>query len=1306
MLQGSLVKLKHTCNSSKNIRTGKYRTYLMVLYEHEAIHFSFSRTSKSSIIQGFKQLISMVKTVGLLPPSVDSSLWISGLTSDWFIVFDNADSDAQVIKDFIPSGRNLKSIQIIRIESLSLICVNEMDDDFIHLLLKCGRLESAIGGHPGPVNNIDHAFGLHPLVIINQEGVYMQANKCTAEYLELFAWHYQGTSGRKEIIELVLRGADVNAQGGVGNALIYLIQSELYCVHHASSWCNSQEIIELLLEREADMDAQGGHLSHGNALQAASNDGHKEIVLVLLERGTNLNVNAQGGFYGNALQAASHKNHKEIVQVLLERGVDVNVPGGFYGNALQAASHENQKEIIQVLLERGADVNVQGGFYGNALQAASYKGHKEIVQLLLERGVDVNAQGGLLKEVEFMATNNYAPAAQSEIKFFAFLHNDADVNTQCREYGNTLQAQASASCNGHVEVVRHLLDKGEDVNLHAQEGLHGNLLQEASSEGQIVRLFRLLNKGAGVHTQSGEYGNALQAASYNGHVEIVRHLLDKGEDENAQEGLHGNAKLQVASSGGHTEILRPLLDKSAAVNTWDGEYGNALEGALYIGHVEIARQLLDKGEDVNTQERLYGNAALQTSSSEDHAEIVQLLKLDRGADVNDTFGKALHAASQNGHIQVEIVRLLLDNGADLNVEGGHYAGSPLQAGSFSGHIEGVKPLLLEKGAYVNLADGLFDSAFPLIKEECNGMYTIHPLMHMWSRKRLSKTSVENYGLKARALIIASESIYRKQGRLDETEMLEVDIMNARKAKLGSDHLDTLTSMANLALTYSNQGRWDEAEKLEVDIMNAKKAKLGSDHLGTLASMANLALIYSHQGRWDEAEKLEVDIMNAKKAKLGSNHLGTLTSMANLAFTHSNQGRWDEAEKLQVDIMNASKEKLGSDHPDTLTSTANLAFSYQSMRMWTEAEKLQMEITEARILRVGEEHLDVLVSKNNLARILYLQGKFEEAELLQSHLAKIAGDKFGEKDPLSLIFRSDLASTLSKLGKLDEAEELERHLLENAKGLYGMDHPYTLVFACNLAETLLKQKKLEEAEELAVHGLKIARAIFDPDHMDEAHFLMGILGLVYHEQGKLDEAEKLQVSIVETSKQSESNMGGHGGIRLMDGLISMNNLVLTYQKQGKWEEAEKLQLQVVETSKSKLGPDHPNTLSMMENLLMMYWQQKKLSQSKSLAIHIMEAKTTKLGPEHPESLWAIFNLGMVNQNMGNIYHAEKLVAHALKGMKKQLGNEHPDTQQMIKARIRLLIQLVIVDVIDILKTICKLESLQVFICYYILTWLFG
>ncbi|EGU86437.1 hypothetical protein FOXB_03045 [Fusarium oxysporum f. sp. conglutinans Fo5176] len=190
-----------------------------------------------------------------------------------------------------------------------------------------------------------------------------------------------------------------------------------------------KETVRVLLSTDKNVNATGG--SYGNALQAASLNGHKEI---------KADVNAQGGYFGNALQAASDGGHEEVVRMLLDKGADVNAQGGICGNSLQAASFQGHKEIIRLLLDEGADVNAQGGEYGTALGAASYEGHKEIVRLLLDEGADVNAQGG--------------------------------------KYGTALYA---ASYEGHKEVVRLLLDKGADV--HAQCGEYNTALQVASARG-------------------------------------------------------------------------------------------------------------------------------------------------------------------------------------------------------------------------------------------------------------------------------------------------------------------------------------------------------------------------------------------------------------------------------------------------------------------------------------------------------------------------------------------------------------------------------------------------------------------------------------------------------------------------------------------------------------------------------------------------------------------------------------------------------------------------------------------------------
>ena len=45
-------------------------------------------------------------------------------------------------------------------------------------------------------------------------------------------------------------------------------------------------------------------------------------------------VNAEGRYYGNALQAASAEGHEIVVQLLLQKGADLNAQDGDYGNAL------------------------------------------------------------------------------------------------------------------------------------------------------------------------------------------------------------------------------------------------------------------------------------------------------------------------------------------------------------------------------------------------------------------------------------------------------------------------------------------------------------------------------------------------------------------------------------------------------------------------------------------------------------------------------------------------------------------------------------------------------------------------------------------------------------------------------------------------------------------------------------------------------------------------------------------------------------------------------------------------------------
>ena len=189
--------------------------------------------------------------------------------------------------------------------------------------------------------------------------------------------------------------------------------------------------------------------------------------------------------------------------------------------------------------------------------------------------------------------------------------------------------------------------------------------------------------------------------------------------------------------------------------------------------------------------------------------------------------------------------------------------------------------------------------------------------------------------------------YNSQRKLNKAEQLEVQVMNMRKKLLGLEHPDTLKSMGNLASTYRDQGKWNEAEQLELQVIDMRKKLLGLEHPDTIMCMGNLASTYSYQRKWNEAEQLQVQVMDMIKKLLGPKHPNTLICMGNLASIYSGQGKWNEAEQLQVQLMDMIKELFGPEHPHTLICMGNLAVIYHNQEKWDEAEQLLAQVMNIR-----------------------------------------------------------------------------------------------------------------------------------------------------------------------------------------------------------------------------------------------------------------------------------------------------------------------------------------------------------------------
>ena len=69
--------------------------------------------------------------------------------------------------------------------------------------------------------------------------------------------------------------------------------------------------------------------------------------------------------------------------------------------------------------------------------------------------------------------------------------------------------------------------------------------------------------------------------------------------------------------------------------------------------------------------------------------------------------------------------------------------------------------------------------------------------------------------------------------------MEVQVLEARKIRLGEDHLDTLMSMNNLAVTWRSLGRRKDAVDLMQTCAELRALSLGENHPYTKSSLEAL-----------------------------------------------------------------------------------------------------------------------------------------------------------------------------------------------------------------------------------------------------------------------------------------------------------------------------------------------------------------------------------------------------------------------------------------------------------------------------------
>jgi ankyrin repeat protein len=389
------------------------------------------------------------------------------------------------------------------------------------------------------------------------------------------------------------------------------------------------------------------------------------------------------------------------------------------GSALVSAVRTSNCKLVRLILDAGACPNNKD--WSKSLPLTDAR-NVDVARLLLKAGADIDAKALFLGIDGFFTVAHALTVAigSRNIALVRYLiEKGTDVNLHLGFKGEEYSATMLAVESGIIEILQMLLQAGSRPDEVSE--IHRSRITPLQKAGTRP------NEASKIHYKT---MTPLQMAAAIGDIKAVRLLIKYGGDVNAPAfGTSGATALQAAVSQGDVEMTKTLLEHGAEMNTpsnSDAKFPHSLlTTAVEMNHPQLVKIILDAGADVNILSfGYYGNTALESA-----------MYLPYGSDICDLLvarGAQHSTQSNNEYRQVQLrkavwagdlvrVKVLLGTGMKIDM-------SPIEDSPYRKlhHIGLLEQRSILQDA-ITTGSAVFQLLFDVIKSYNEDM-DFHPLL--------------------------------------------------------------------------------------------------------------------------------------------------------------------------------------------------------------------------------------------------------------------------------------------------------------------------------------------------------------------------------------------------------------------------------------------------------------------------------------------------------------------------------------------------------------------------------------------------